>query len=178
MFIVPPMALRPGYDATMTPRLLYLLRHAIAQDKALPITDADRTLTPKGRRQMRQVAAFCKRQQLVPRLFLSSPVVRARQTAEALANQLPGCGPLLLVDWLRNDTPTDTALAGLHAVLAQQPGDPWLVGHEPDLSALLAALIEAPPGAVLLKKASLSCLQLPDAGPAQLLWTLPCQRMD
>ena len=161
----------------MTDRLLYLLRHATAQDKALPIADAQRTLVPKGRRQVRDVAAFCKRQRLLPRLLVSSPVVRARQTAEALAHQLPGCGPLQLADWLRNDTPTDSALAGLRQLRAEHPGDPWLVGHEPDLSALLAALIGAPADAVLLRKASLSCLLLKGDDRAQLLWTLPPAQM-
>lgn len=162
----------------MPDRLLYLLRHATAQDKALPIADAERTLIPRGRRQMREVATFCKRQHLMPRLLVSSPITRARQTAEALANQLPGCGPVQLVDWLRNDTPTETALAGLRALLAARPGDPWLVGHEPDLSALLAALIGAPADAVPLRKASLSCLQLLGDDRAQLLWTLPPGLMD
>lgn len=166
------------YDARMTSRLLYLLRHATAQDRALPIADAERTLVPKGRRQVRQVAAFCKRQHLVPRWIVSSPIVRARQTAEALAHQLPGSGPAQFADWLRNDTPTDAALAGVHTLLAAQPGEPWLVGHEPDLSALLAALIGAPASAVVLKKASLSCLQLNGDGQAQLLWSLPCGLMD
>lgn len=162
----------------MTDRLLYLLRHATAQDKALPIADAERTLVPKGRRQVRQVAAFCRRQHLNPRWIVSSPIVRARQTAEALVHQLPGSGPVQFAEWLRNDTPTDTARAGLQALLAAAPGDPWLVGHEPDLSALLAALIGAPADAVLLKKASLSCLQLRDGAAAQLLWSLPTALMD
>lgn len=162
----------------MTDRLLYLLRHATAQDRALPIADAVRTLVPKGRRQMRAVVTFCRRQELVPRWVVSSPIVRARQTADALVAHLPGSGPVQLAEWLRNDTPTETALGGLRELLASQPGDPWLVGHEPDLSALLAALIGAPADAVLLKKASLSCLQLHGEARAQLLWSLPPALMD
>lgn len=165
--------------ATPAPaRLLYLLRHATAQDKTLPLPDADRTLIPKGRRQMRAVAAFCLRQKLVPQWIISSPIVRARETAEALVRQVPGSGPVQFADWLRNDTPTPVALDGLRGLLAHHPGDPWLVGHEPDLSGLLAALIGAPADAILLKKASLSCLQLRGDGPAQLLWSLPPALMD
>ena len=158
-------------------RLLYLLRHATAQDAALPLPDTDRALVPKGRRQVRQVAAFCQRQALQPQLLLSSPVLRARQTAKSLARQLPGCAAPQWVEWLALHTPTAQAREGLQATLATHDGDPWLVGHEPDLSALAAALLGAP-ARLLLKKASLTCLRLADDGPAQLLWSLPCALMD
>lgn len=161
----------------MPTRLLYLLRHATAQDHALPIADADRALVPKGRRQVNQVVAFCQQHALVPKRLLSSPVLRARQTADGLARHLPGCCAVQEADWLRIDTPTAQALAGLQAALAMQPDDLWLVGHEPDLSALLAALLGAPASAFVLKKASLSCVALPDDAPAQLLWSVPCALM-
>lgn len=161
----------------MTDRLLYLLRHATAQDRTLPLADADRALVPKGRRQVNQVVAFCQQHQLVPKVLFSSPVLRARQTADGLARHLPGCATVQVAEWLRIDTPTPQALEGLHAAQAAQPDDLWLVGHEPDLSALLAALVGAPASAFLLKKASLSCLVLPDSAPAQLLWSVPCGLM-
>jgi phosphohistidine phosphatase len=161
----------------MPTRLLYLLRHATAQDRALPIADADRALVPKGRRQVNQVVAFCQQHELVPKRLLSSPVLRARQTAEGLAKHLPGCCAVQEAEWLRIETPTAQALEGLRAALAAQPDDLWLVGHEPDLSALLAALVGAPASAFVLKKASLSCLALPDDAPAQLLWSVPCGLM-
>lgn len=161
----------------MPPRLLYLLRHATAQDRTLPIPDADRALVPKGRRQVNQVVAFCQQHELVPKRLLSSPVLRARQTADGLAKHLPGCCTVQEAEWLRIETPTAQALDGLQAALAAQPDDLWLVGHEPDLSALLAALLGAPASAFVLKKASLTCLALPDAAPAQLLWSVPCGLM-
>lgn len=161
----------------MTTRLLYLLRHATAQDRALPIPDADRALVPKGRRQVNQVVAFCQQHGLVPKRLLSSPVLRARQTAEGLARHLPGCCAVTKTDWLRIDTPTAQALEGLQTALADAPDDLWLVGHEPDLSALLGALVGAPASAFALKKASLSCLALPEGAPAHLLWSVPCALM-
>jgi phosphohistidine phosphatase len=165
------------YDGGMTTRLIYLLRHATAQDRLLPIPDTQRALVPKGRRQVNQVVAFCQQHQLVPQQLLSSPVLRARQTADGLAKHLPGCCAVQEVDWLRTDASTERTLDGLQAALAQQHDDLWLVGHEPGLSALLAALVGAPASAFALKKASLSCLALPDGEPAQLLWSVPCSLM-
>ena len=162
----------------MTARLLYLLRHATAQDRALPIADADRALTTKGERQARQVAIFCADRQLLPHLLLSSPIRRAHQTAQLLARHLPRCAAPQSADWLSTGSSVEQALDGLRSTLAQHPGDPWLVGHEPHLSALMAALLGAPATTFLLKKASLSCLALPENAAPQLLWSLPCGLMD
>jgi len=118
------------YDGGMTTRLIYLLRHATAQDRLLPIPDTQRALVPKGRRQVNQVVAFCQQHQLVPQQLLSSPVLRARQTADGLAKHLPGCCAVQEVDWLRTDASTERTLDGLQAALAQQHDDLWLCAEK------------------------------------------------
>ena len=69
---------------------LYLLRHGIAVEPGTPgcEKDSERPLTPKGKRQLRQIAAAMKKMDLRFDLILSSPFLRARQTAEIIAESL------------------------------------------------------------------------------------------
>ena len=67
---------------------LYLLRHGIAAERGAGQSagDADRPLTTKGRRKLRRAAAAMRTMQLSFDVILSSPLVRARQTAELIAS--------------------------------------------------------------------------------------------
>jgi phosphohistidine phosphatase len=165
------------------PTHLYFLRHATAQDRALPIADAERILTDKGRHQTRAVARFCQRQGLLPQHLLSSPLRRALETATLLSEHLPECPRPQTVDWLRPGTPAEHALDSLHPLMDQNPGTLWLVGHEPDLSDLISRLLGSAHPIVRVKKASLTCITVTSTGPhtappAQLLWSVPCALMD
>jgi phosphohistidine phosphatase len=122
--------------------LLYLMRHGLAVEPGTPgfKTDADRALTPKGRRQLRKIAAAMKKLDLELDLILSSPFVRARQTAEIVAATLH----------LKKKLKFSNALAvgGDPANLLRQlerikplPEGLLLVGHEPGLSQLLSVLL-------------------------------------
>jgi len=149
---------------------LLLLRHGIAEDRLEGHDDDQRRLTPEGRERTAQVIERLVGLDLTCDLVLSSPLVRARQTAElavaaALAPELelaaalaPLADPLPLLErWL--------------GPLSPRPG--WrrlaLVGHEPDLSTLAALLIGVPmahaPQALQLKKAGAALLQW-SPGPA------------
>ena len=167
---------------------LYFLRHATAQDRHLPIPDAARTLTEKGLRQTRAVARFCERQGLRPHRLLSSPLVRAVETATHISQHLPDCPRPQVVDWLRLGTPVLHALAELReTVHAHRSVGPtttdtdslWLVGHEPDLSDLISRLLGSAHPIVRVKKASLTCITVDSHGqqPGQLLWSVPCALM-
>ena len=117
---------------------LLIIRHAIALPRGAPgMPDADRPLTPRGKRRFESAAAGLARALPRPDAVLTSPWRRARQTAEILAAALGGKEP--------KDTP---ALAGgsveaLAHVLGTYPAGATvaLVGHEPWLSALLARLV-------------------------------------
>jgi phosphohistidine phosphatase len=64
---------------------LYIVRHAIAAPRGTPgIQDDERPLTEEGIRKMRQAAEGLRILDYVPELILSSPLIRARQTAEIL----------------------------------------------------------------------------------------------
>ncbi|MDQ2843859.1 MAG: phosphohistidine phosphatase SixA [Acidobacteriota bacterium] len=61
---------------------LYLLRHGIAEDGHAGLADAERALTPEGRKKLRQVLQTAGKAAVQPTLILSSPLKRALQTAE------------------------------------------------------------------------------------------------
>lgn len=161
------------------PTSLYFLRHATAQDRQLPIPDAERALTDKGMRQTRAVARFCQRQGLLPQRLLSSPLVRAIETATLFSHHLPDCPRPQIVDWLRLDTPTEQALDHLRESLDKTSESLWLVGHEPDLSDLISHLLGSAHPIVRVKKASLTCITVEphSTQPGQLLWSVPCGLM-
>ena len=66
---------------------IYLIPHRIAYEPGEPgyEDDTQRPLTDKGRDKMRKVARVLKRLNLKPNVILSSPYLRARETAEILA---------------------------------------------------------------------------------------------
>ena len=120
---------------------IYLLRHGIAMVRNdLDVeNDSERPLTPKGKRQLRQIAAAMKKMGLRFDLILSSPYLRAKQTAEIVAESLKLTKRLKYSDALAPD--------GSPKILIQQltesksaPENILLVGHEPYLSCLISLL--------------------------------------
>ena len=82
---------------------LFFLRHGVAvkRDKFDYAGDAARPLTPKGKKQLRHVAAAMTAMELNFDLILSSPLVRARQTAEIIAAELKLQKRLVFADELK-----------------------------------------------------------------------------
>jgi phosphohistidine phosphatase len=162
---------------------LLLIRHAIAEDfeefARGGLADDLRPLTADGRRKMergaRGLAALLSGLDLVA----SSPLVRARQTAEIVAAAFGG-PPLVETDTLVSGADPRRFLAWL----AQRPtaGVVAAVGHQPHLGLLAARLVGAGRRpAVAVKKGSALCFELapaPAAGAANanasatLLWAL------
>ena len=67
---------------------LYLVRHAIAQVADPGMRDADRRLTAQGRQRMRRAARGLRSLGIVPDMVLSSPLLRAAETAAILVRVL------------------------------------------------------------------------------------------
>jgi len=134
---------------------LYLLRHGIAAERGAGhyASDADRPLTPKGRRKLRRAAAAMRAMDLSFDAILSSPLVRARQTAELIVEALHCRHRLELTELLA----PGASAAGLVRRLKQlKPQSALLVGHEPDLSALASRLLTGGGGlAITFKKGGL-----------------------
>lgn len=150
---------------------LLLLRHGIAEPREDGRPDAARALTAAGRRRCAAVLTRLRQRGLAADLMLSSPLVRARQTAE-LAVQANLAPSLELAEDL---TPGGDPLSQLATWLAVVPARAGqrprllLVGHEPDLGDLASALIGAPAGAISLRKSGLALLRC--GGPASATTT-------
>ena len=117
---------------------VFLIRHAEAIDETLSLRDPHHHLTAHGRAQARALGERLRWHDCEPTRILTSPLVRAVQTAELIAVAL---GAELLVEsdlGLGPDAdPRDVAQA-----LRSSPSDAIVVvvGHEPNLSALGALL--------------------------------------
>jgi len=140
---------------------LYILRHAEAEPEAR--TDAERALTPKGRDQAKAVGRFCCEQEICPALVLTSPLVRAQQTAKLVCKELGEKTKLETAEFLSAGMNPERAFAHLNKL--SEPGPLMLVGHEPDLSEFIAASIGGVSESVRVRKAGLAKLTLPEPKP-------------
>lgn len=151
------------------PRELFVVRHAPAEDSS-PRGDAGRALTAEGRAEMALAAAGLARLVDPLELIVASPLVRARQTADLLAERFPRAERATL-DALAPGLDRDALAAFVDAAPQRRIA---LVGHEPDLSALVGWLIGG--GArVRMRKGAVAALALGGRfGPraAELDWHL------
>ena len=107
---------------------LVLVRHA---ESAPGDPDELRALTPAGREQARQAGERLREGGMEPDAVLTSPLLRARQTGEAL-----GLGPVEPVDELAPGATEDD----VRAVVAGRGETVVVVGHQPDCGRIAAAL--------------------------------------
>jgi phosphohistidine phosphatase len=168
---------------------LYLIRHGIAEERSPDLEDEKRELTAKGQDKTQKVAKRLYELGLRFELILTSPLARARQTAEilqtcGLSSQIEESSHLspegnfhLWLNWLeqKHMLITDTQLA--------------LVGHEPDLGQWAEIMIwgklkqesefaensvDSYPTAIALKKAGIIGVNLPKEGSpvgrSQIFW--------
>ena len=140
---------------------LYMLRHGVAVDrdpKSFP-NDALRPLTLKGEDRVRLVAEAMRALELDFDVILSSPFLRARQTAELVAVELASRRILQINEAL---VPTGDPRVLLRHITRMKPApeNVLLVGHEPYLSELVSVLISGSPDAAIdLKKNGLARLE-------------------
>jgi phosphohistidine phosphatase len=137
---------------------LLLVRHGKAEAHGHPQGDGARALTAKGQMQSRKVGRFLCREELVPDLVLSSPLVRARETAELLCEEAGGGSPVI-EEWLSCGMRPEEALGELAAYQGRLD-TVALVGHEPDFSGLVGHVLGAEAGYVRVKKASVILLSV------------------
>lgn len=118
---------------------LYLVRHGIAVPHGDPnFADDDRPLTADGEKQMRQIARGLRRLRLKPEGIVTSPLPRAYQTAEIIANTLKLPHLLETDDALR----ADRDASSIREWLGTRPEDRlMIVGHNPSFSDLVGLLL-------------------------------------
>jgi phosphohistidine phosphatase len=148
---------------------LAILRHADAGDPmAWDGDDGARPLSRKGRRQAERLGEFLSGTGYAPDTVISSPKVRARETAELVADHL---GVKVTID---DRLASGFGIANLGALLAEagQPARPVIVGHDPDFSDLLSELCGTD---ITLRKGALARVDLDVVAPGAgtLRWLIP-----
>ena len=150
---------------------LYLLRHAHAGDPATwEGPDDVRPLSPKGEKQAERLARFLAGIEFRPDAIITSPKVRAAQTAEIVGQRLEI--PIGVDDRLAGGLD----LAAIEAILrdAGDPARPVLVGHDPDFTSLVEILCGT--GNVPMRKGALARIDVRRpiaAGGGELRWLVP-----
>ncbi|PTX98613.1 histidine phosphatase family protein [Opitutus sp. ER46] len=139
------------------PDIVYLVRHADALDPLEDGDDASRRLSRTGHLQVRKLAELLRGGAFRPTAFWHSPLVRARETAEALARHLR-----LTPTWLEwPELAPDVDPQAMVGALRDARGSIAVVGHEPHLSCLATLLVtDAPrPTVFLIPKATVLALE-------------------
>ncbi len=148
---------------------LYFLRHADALDAERPELDDERPLSPKGHRQAACIAEFLKEIDVAFDIACASPLLRARETAEAI---LPITNDrtwvkLEIVEELRNETSQPQFNTWLRSL--QGEDHVLLVGHNPSLSVRVASLLGITQhDSFSMPKGGLACLKTTDFKSASL----------
>jgi len=153
-------------------RELYLVRHAIAAERGPEWPDDNlRPLTDRGRAKFKQAVAGFSNLNEVFDAVLTSPLVRARQTADLLVSGLPDAPPVQVLECL---APGHVPAQVVEEVARIAPGRRIaLVGHEPGLGELGAFLVGAR-RAIPFKKGGIARIDL-EAGlgsSGTLVWFL------
>jgi phosphohistidine phosphatase len=146
-----------------------LVRHAIAEERRPGLRDAARRLTPEGRDKLEQAARGLKRLGVVPDRILTSPLVRAAETAEVLAEVLaPDLRPETFGPLAPGQAPQEVRDA-----LPEDARTVVLVGHEPDLGELASWLLTGSTDGMRLpfRKAGAAAIEL-EEGEGTLRWML------
>lgn len=153
------------------PFRLYLVRHAPAEERGPAWPDDDeRPLSREGARKMGRAVRGLRALDVRPGVLVTSPAVRALDTARIIERGLMGAPAVVEASWLAPGATPAAIRAGLRSMSPKAAV--VLVGHEPDLGAFAAWLLGAR-GPVPLKKGGVAAFDLdrwPPKPPARLVW--------
>jgi len=155
--------------------MLYILRHAAAEEAASSGDDGARKLTERSKEKMLGAAAGFRAMGLKFDAILTSPLVRATETAELVASAYDNSPPPQVVPALATGIAAAEAVAALRAF--SRHDDVMIVGHEPQLSAIASILLTGAGDAAHLKLKTGGCIaiDLParfERGGGELRWML------
>lgn len=155
---------------------LYLIRHALAQQLGLKndFTDEKRTLTSEGRDRMREAARGLRKLGVQLDLLLTSPLVRAVETAEIVGEALGiSKKEIISTDRLAPGGSADELFAEIKSHGIESVA---LVGHQPDLGEIIAKIVQANSKlSIDLKKGSICCINVVETVPSlrgELVWLM------
>ena len=152
---------------------IFLLRHGIADDARHGLPDAERALTKEGKEKLRRVLKRAAEAGVKPTLIVSSPLKRARETAEIAAEVLDYPGQIVQTEALE---PNASPAAAWSEVRSH--GDDELIllaSHEPLMSSMLSFLLNSPALRTDFKKGALARVLVEASGPAprcELKWLI------
>jgi len=167
---------RVGKSSTAKPPTkidLFLLRHGEAGNRMTVVEeDSERSLTAEGRIEMQQIGKSLKAVGVQASRVITSPLRRARETAEITAKilKIP-----ILEEW--DELKPDGSKAALYRKLAriEQNSGLILVGHEPYLSSMIGEIIGTTRARIVLKKGGLGKIRITSFTPqvsGELRWLL------
>ena len=151
---------------------LLMIRHSYAADPGSVVGgDFERPLTERGHQVFSHMAMWLVARGIVPDRILHSPLVRARQTADILAQ---ASGQELSAEnarrWIGSGLPLEDLLEELHARPAESVA---IIGHEPRMSACTSALVAG--GKLHFLPATIACIRFDGPireGQGMLEWML------
>lgn len=146
---------------------LYLIRHGIAVDRDDPRCppDTERPLTPKGIKRSRAAAMGLRALDIKPNAVLTSPWLRALQTAEIFCAALRyPAKKIIRTDALKGMSSPSDLLRELQSMKAKVV---LCFGHEPHLHLVIGHVLHTSTKITELKKAGVALLELERAAPAQ-----------
>jgi phosphohistidine phosphatase len=152
--------------------IFYLVRHGIAVDRTDPKSpsEPERPLTAKGVQKSRQAALGLAELGVKPDLILTSPFVRAAQTAEIFAEALGIAQEKIRpCEALK---PSGSPAEVLKMAARLKAKEAMCFGHAPHLDQMVAQLACARGTFTSLKKAGVACLQQGTGGRWEVLWIL------
>ena len=163
----------------MSERRIYLVRHGEAEDVSRTGRDHDRALTSDGRSRTRRAARGLARLGAAPTLLVSSPLVRARETADEIAASFPRARREV---WEELSPGVDESALTDRLERLAAGDDVMLVGHEPDFGELLAYWLTGSRNGfrTRFRKGAVACLRagaLPPQGRATLEWMLTTKQL-
>jgi phosphohistidine phosphatase len=152
---------------------LLIIRHAIAVPHGTKgVPDDERPLTPRGRKRFRRAARGLARVATRPDVLLTSPLPRAKETAEIAAEAWGKLKPQEVEALAGGSVDQIAAELDRHA----QAETVAIVGHEPDLSGFLAHLLGTKASERLtFRKGGAACVEVPGSASngGTLTWYLP-----
>jgi phosphohistidine phosphatase len=154
-------------------KTLFVIRHGKAEPRGAHASDADRPLTADGAEEMKAVGRALGRLTDIS-VVLTSPLVRARQTAEQIVAGFEPAPKLEVLDQLASIS----SFRRLAEAINGHPADSIaVVGHEPDMSGLVAFLVGREGNvAIDFKKGAVCRIDIDDRvaeGAGTLVWLVP-----
>jgi phosphohistidine phosphatase len=155
--------------------MLYILRHAAAEEAASSGDDGARKLTERSKEKMRGAAAGFRAMGIKFDAILTSPLARATETAELVASAYDNTPPPQVVPALATGIAASDAVSALRAFAKHD--EVMIVGHEPQLSSIASILLTGAGDVAHLKLKTGGCIaiDLParfERGGGELRWML------